>query len=62
MNLSNLRKIVEEVNLLTSKPGMLQSMGLQIVGYDLTTEQQHSIVFYDIINVNASLLLQIFSC
>ena len=27
---------------MTEKPGMLQSMGLQRVRYDLATEQQHN--------------------
>ena len=34
MNLSKLQEIK------TGKPGVLQSMGLQRVGYDLMTEQQ----------------------
>ena len=34
MNLSKLREIVK-----TGKPGMLQSMGLQRVGYNCVTEQ-----------------------
>ena len=28
---------------MTGKPGMVQSMGLQRVGFDLATEQQESI-------------------
>ena len=39
ISLSKLREIVK-----TGKPGMLQSMGLQRIGHDLATEQQHRIL------------------
>ena len=39
MSLSKLREAVK-----TGKPGVLQSMGLQRNGHDLTTEQQHRIL------------------
>ena len=37
MNLSKLREEVKD-----REPGVLQSMGLQRVGHDLETEQQHN--------------------
>ena len=37
MSLSKLQELV-----MTGKPGMLQSMGLQRAGHDLVTEQQHN--------------------
>ena len=39
ISLSKLWEIVK-----TGKPGMLQSMGLQRIGHDLATEQQHRIL------------------
>ena len=39
MSLSKLREAVK-----IGKPGVLQSMGLQRNGHDLTTEQQHRIL------------------
>ena len=43
MSLSKLWEIVK-----TGKPGMLQSMGLQRIGHDLATEQQHRILEFHI--------------
>ena len=40
MSSSKLREIVKNRGAAVKKPGKLQFMGLQRVGYDLTTEQQ----------------------
>ena len=39
MNLSKFWEMVKQT--LGEEPGMMQSMGLQRVGHDLVTEQQH---------------------
>ena len=42
MSLNKLQETVKD-----TKPGILQSMGLQRIGHDLATEQQN-IIYYDV--------------